>query len=279
LDSCCRVCDSVGVDIINSSLGYTTFDLDYQNHSYADLDGFTTPISKAATFAARKGMIVCNSAGNAGNGSWYYISAPADADSIITVGSINQNSEVSNFSSKGPTYDGRLKPTVSAQGENTTIYNPNNTINTSSGTSFSSPIIAGMTACLWQANYQKSAQEIIAAIVASSHLVDNPNFNIGNGIPNFSVANAILKVDDVDTPLLEVYPNPVINNSFTYLFVNPSSSSLKVYDLLGRLMYQRALEDGIGIYNLSFPHLKRGTYLLAIESENAVLTKKIVVAD
>ena len=136
-----------------------------------------------------------------------------------------------------------------------------------------------MTACLWQANYQKSAQEIIAAIVASSHLVDNPNFNIGNGIPNFSVANAILKVDDVDTPLLEVYPNPVINNSFTYLFVNPSSSSLKVYDLLGRLMYQRALEDGIGIYNLSFPHLKRGTYLLAIESENAVLTKKIVVAD
>lgn len=272
-------CDSVGVDIINSSLGYTTFDFDYQDHSYSDLDGFTTPISKAATFSARKGMIVCNSAGNSGNGSWYYISAPADADSIITVGSVNQNGDISSFTSKGPTYDGRLKPTVSAQGGNTTIYNPNNTINTSNGTSFSSPIIAGMTACLWQANYQKSAQEIIAAIVESSHLVENPNFDIGNGIPNFSIANAILKVDDAETPLLEIYPNPVTNNQFTYLFVNPSSTSVKVYNLLGKLMYQSSLENKIGLYELNLPTLKSGTYFLAVESENSLLTKKIVVID
>lgn len=272
-------CDSVGVDIINSSLGYTTFDLGYQDHSYADLDGFTTPISKAATFAARKGMIVCNSAGNSGNNSWYYISAPADADSIITVGSVDQNREVSSFTSRGPSADGRLKPTVSAQGGNTTIYNPNNTINTSNGTSFSSPIIAGMTACLWQANYDKSAQEIIAAIVESSHLVDNPNSDIGNGIPNFSIANAILKLDDVESSFLEVYPNPVVNNTFTYLFVNSSSSSVKLYDLLGKLLYQKSLDNNIGLYQLSIPYLNNGTYLLSVESSDLVLTKKIVVVD
>jgi subtilisin family serine protease len=272
-------CDSVGVDIINSSLGYTTFDLSTQDHSYVDLDGFTTPISKAATFAARKGMIVCSSAGNSGNSSWYYISAPADADSIITVGSVNQNRNVSSFTSRGPSADGRLKPTVSAQGGNTTIYNPNNTISTSNGTSFSSPIIAGMTACLWQANYENTAQEIISAIVESSHLVNDPNFDIGNGIPNFSIANAILKSEDVNTSFLEVYPNPVVNNTVTYLFVNSSSTSAKVYDLLGRLFYEKTLDDNIGLYQLNLPYLNNGTYLLSIESENSVLSKKIVVAD
>lgn len=272
-------CDSIGIDIINSSLGYTTFDLDTQNHSYADLDGFTTPISKAATYAARKGMIVCSSAGNSGNNSWYYISAPADADSIITVGSVDQNRDVSSFTSRGPSADGRLKPTVSAQGGNTTIYNPNNTINTSNGTSFSSPIISGMTACLWQANYEKTAQEIISAIVESSHLVNFPNFDIGNGIPNFSIANAILKLEDVNTPSLEIYPNPVLNNTFTYVFVNPSSTSVKVYDLLGKLLYQNPLDQNIGLYQLCLPYLNNGTYILAVESENSVLTKKIVVLD
>ena len=89
--------DSVGVDIINSSLGYTTFDITTQNHSYEDLDGKTTIISQAATIAARKGMIVCNSAGNSGNKNWRYIGAPADADSILTVGGVDAEQEVSVF--------------------------------------------------------------------------------------------------------------------------------------------------------------------------------------
>ena len=272
-------CDSVGVDIINSSLGYTTFDLDYQNHTYSDLDGFTTVISKAATIAARKGMIVCNSAGNSGNSSWYYISAPADADSIISVGSVNQNRQISSFTSRGPSADGRLKPTVSAQGSNTTIYNPNNTINTSNGTSFSSPIVAGMTACLWQANYDKSAQEIISAIVESSHLYNNPNFDIGNGIPNFSVANALLNLEDNVTPLLEVYPNPVNGNKFSCLFVGSSIPNLKLYDLLGNLLYQTTSTNKIGLIELSILNLKSGTYILSLQSSDLVLSKKVVVVN
>jgi len=272
-------CDSAGVDIINSSLGYTTFDLDYQNHFYSDLNGFTTPISKAATIAARKGMIVSSSAGNSGNSSWYYISAPGDADSIITVGSVDQDRNVSSFTSRGPSADGRLKPTVSAQGGNTTIYNPNNTINTSNGTSFSSPIIAGMTACLWQANYERSAQEIISAIVESSHFANNPNFDIGNGIPNFSLANAILKLEDNESPYLEVYPNPVINNKITYLFVNSSISTVKIYDLIGNILYQKFTDNKIGLFELSLPYLQSGTYILSIESSNSILSEKIVVVN
>jgi len=162
--------DSVGVDIINSSLGYTTFDIESQSHTYNDMDGQTTVITRAATMASRKGIIVCNSAGNSGNKSWKYIGAPADADSILSVGSVNQDSEVSSFSSFGPTSDGRIKPSVSAQGGNTTVITSNNTIATSNGTSFSSPVIAGMTACLWQAHDDKSNIEIIDAIIRSAHL-------------------------------------------------------------------------------------------------------------
>lgn len=271
-------CDSVGVDIINSSLGYTDFDLGYQDHTYSDLDGYTTPITKAATLAARKGIIVCSSAGNSGNNSWYYISAPGDADSILTVGSVDQNRNISTFSSRGPSYDGRLKPTVSAQGGNTVILNSNNTISTSNGTSFSSPIIAGMTACLWQANYQKSAQEIISAITMSSHLNKNPNFEFGNGIPNFSLAHRLLSSENSDKPFLFVYPNPIIDKSLSYInsFEN---AKLFIYDIDGKIIYEELLDKKIGINRLSFPNIESGVYFIVLDSGTIIQKEKIVILD
>src|ERR1700741_396974 len=161
--------DSVGADLINSSLGYTTFDITSQNHVYADLTGRVSVASQAATMAARKGMIVCNSAGNDGALSWQYIGVPPDADSILTVGSVDGSGNYSSFSSIGPTADGRIKPDVSAKGSGTTVVSASSgNITTSSGTSFSSPVLCGMVSCLWQANPTKTNMEIITAIKQSA---------------------------------------------------------------------------------------------------------------
>jgi len=129
--------DSVGADIINSSLGYTTFDDVNQNHTYSDMDGRTAPVSIAANLASRKGMIVVNSAGNSGSSSWHYIGAPADADSILSVGAVDENRDFAWFSSYGPSIDGRIKPTVVAQGRNTIVATSDNGILAGNGTSFS----------------------------------------------------------------------------------------------------------------------------------------------
>lgn len=122
--------DSAGADLINSSLGYTTFDDPKTDHRYKDLDGNTTIITKAADLAAAKGIVVVNSAGNDGSNSWKYISAPADADSILAVGAVDASGNYAAFSSIGPSYDGRVKPDVAAQGQNAIIGYPNGNIGT-----------------------------------------------------------------------------------------------------------------------------------------------------
>ncbi|NOX85603.1 MAG: S8 family serine peptidase [Chlorobi bacterium] len=144
--------DSVGADIINSSLSYVDFDMPEWDHTYDDLDGNTAVSTIAADIAASKGILVCNSAGNSGGGSFPWNGAPADADSVISVGAVGYNNQRAGFSSIGPTVDGRIRPVVMALGANTVVAVGNDTVGTGSGTSFSSPIIAGMNACLWQAN-------------------------------------------------------------------------------------------------------------------------------
>src|SRR6185436_3182205 len=132
--------DSAGADLISTSLGYTTFDDPSQDHTYSDLDGNTTPITVAEDIAAARGMIVENSAGNEGNGPWFYISAPADADSNIATGAVDDQGNYVSFSGRGPTADGRIKPDVVAQGAGTIVADVNNFgVLPGSGTSFSGP--------------------------------------------------------------------------------------------------------------------------------------------
>jgi len=273
--------DSSGVDIINSSLGYTTFDITSQDHSYADLDGKTTVISRAATMASRKGMIVCNSAGNSGNNSWYYISAPADADSILSVGSVNIDSLSSSFSSYGPSSDGRVKPTVSAQGGNTTVITSSNAIATSNGTSFSSPIIAGMTACLWQAHYQKSNMQIIEAITQSAHLYQTPDNQMGFGIPNYSIANALLlDVEAINEVTLDIYPNPVSSNAKAYLYTaNHADISYRLVDVRGQEILQGENDWSYALISIEIPALPSGIYFLEVTIGDKVFVKRLNVVD
>src|SRR5690606_33133644 len=121
-----EMADSSGVDVLNTSLGYTTFDDSLQSYTYEDMDGQTTWISRAGNIAARKGMLVVNSAGNSGAAPWHYIGAPADADSVLAIGAVAADSAVVAFSSRGPSFDGRVKPNVCAQGSQTVMANANN---------------------------------------------------------------------------------------------------------------------------------------------------------
>lgn len=180
-----EIADSLGVHITSISLGYAKFDNTHYNYHYSQLDGHTLRASQAALIAARKGMLVVVAAGNEGNNDWKYISSPADADSIITVGAVDLQANIASFSSIGPTADGRIKPDVCATGRNTHLISSNtDSIYLSSGTSFACPIIAGMAACLWSALPNENAMQIRQRIIQSSHLYTNPNNIYGYGIPN-----------------------------------------------------------------------------------------------
>ena len=270
--------DSVGADIINSSLGYTTFDVTEQDHTYKDLDGRTTPISKAAVMASRKGIIVCSSAGNYGNNSWYYIGAPADADSILSVGAVYADETPTFFSSFGPSADNRVKPNVSAQGGNTAVYSTGDYVTTSNGTSFSSPIIAGMTACLWQANPDKTNMEVINAIMQSAHLYNMPNDQLGYGIPNYILANKLLSIEDENNPFLSVYPNPLKNHSQLYVILpNSENISYGIYNLEGKKVVQQEVISSSRIIQIDITKLSIGVYLLEILTEEARFQERILV--
>ena len=178
--------DSIGADIITSSLGYSVFDDSTQNHRYDELDGRAIRASKAATMAAARGIIVCVSAGNEGNKKWLTISAPADADSIVTVGAVYPNGTYVNFSSIGPTADNRIKPDLMAVGALTAYQNSSGDIAFGFGTSYSTPLLAGLIACVWQANPDKGNIEIIEMIKKTATHYTAPNAFYGYGIPDFS---------------------------------------------------------------------------------------------
>jgi subtilisin family serine protease len=205
--------DSLGTDIISSSLGYTTFDNPKYDHSYKEMDGKTAISSKAALWASQRGIICTISAGNEGASSWRYISSPADADSIISIGAVDRTGIRASFSSIGPTFDNRIKPEIAAMGLGTISAKSDGTIVAVSGTSFSAPLVAGLAAGLIQAHPTKSAWEIMKSIQMSGTLVSNPNVNLGYGIPNFDraskIINPVLGIELKENSSIRIFPNPV----------------------------------------------------------------------
>lgn len=282
--SAAEYADSVGVDVINTSLGYSTFDNSAENHTYIDMDGNTTPITIAADLAAKKGMLMVNSAGNEGSNSWRYITAPADGDSVLTIGAVDEDGLYAYFSSTGPTADGRIKPDVVALGYNTTVAYPGGGIGGGSGTSYSSPIIAGAAACLWQANPTYNNMEIYNAIKQSGSKASNPDNQIGWGIPDFMLANAIL-VGNVGRPAPEVnvttFPNP-----FTDSFIVEISVQKPVDILITLIDSKGVIAKNIGYNSLitgsnlitvdNLENLNSGLYLLQIISPEFSKSIKIL---
>jgi serine protease AprX len=267
--------DSIGADIINSSLGYNTFDNSTQDHTMAELDGKTSIASKAATMCARKGMIVVNSAGNTGGSGWPKVTFPGDADSIITVGAVDASITLANFSSIGPSADGRIKPDVVAQGVASVVANGGGSIGTSNGTSFSSPITAGMVACLWQANPSKKNMEIIQAIKESATLYATPNNQFGYGIPDFCAAKNML---------LGITTSTSANNSISLASSNPFDSEIKLnisstsnrtmtielIDLLGKIVYKNTISVSANTplqYAINTSTVNSGVYTIRVSSD------------
>ena len=187
--------DSVGADIISSSLGYNDYDNLPNYYHQHDLDGHTALISRTASMLAQKGIILVNSAGNSGMGPWKKITFPSDANNILTVGALNTDGKNAPFSGVGPTQDGRVKPDVMALGSPASLISGRGFIVRDMGTSFSTPIVAGLVACLWQAFPQKTALEIISLVRQTSNGYEKPDNIYGYGIPNFWRAYMIGRLD------------------------------------------------------------------------------------
>lgn len=176
--------DSVGVDVINTSLGYYAFDDKSKNYTYRDLDGRHALMSRQASRIADKGMVLVCSAGNSGMGSWKKITPPGDAENVLTVGAVNKRALLAPFSSIGNTADNRIKPDVVAVGEGTDVIRTDGNQGKANGTSFSSPVVCGMVACLWQACPRLTAKELLELVRASGDRAGCPDNIYGYGVPD-----------------------------------------------------------------------------------------------
>ena len=180
--------DSVGVDVINTSLGYSRFDFPASDYTHRDIDGRVSFIARGVNAAASKGILLICSAGNSGDSEWHRITTPSDAEYCLTVGAIRRDSALATFSSRGPSADLRVKPDAMALGVRAAVIKDNGTIGYSYGTSFSSPIMCGLAACLWQAYPSLTNKEIMRVIRQSGNKYEDPDYNYGYGIPDMAKA-------------------------------------------------------------------------------------------
>lgn len=227
--------DSLGVDVINTSLGYNKFNESKYNYTYEDMDGKTTFISRGANIGSSRGMLIVVSAGNEGLDAWKHITAPADAQGVLSVGAVNAYEVLAGFSSRGLTSDGRIKPDVMAQGQGSALlHHETDELISANGTSFSSPIMAGMVSCLWQAFPNKTAEEIKNIIREVSDRYSNPNADYGYGIPDFKKTFERLNINDFTWESdISIYPNPA-SDILYFKGVDDINKTISIFDASGK---------------------------------------------
>lgn len=260
-----EVADSLGVDVINTSLGYFAYDNPNYSYTYADMNGTKAFISRGADMAFSKGMICVTSAGNSGNSANPHISSPADAITTLTIGAVDASENYVSFSSIGPSFDGRVKPDVCAKGLSATVSNTSGIIVTSNGTSFSSPIMAGMVTSFWSAIPNLTNAEVVQFVKQSADLYANPTVFKGYGVPDFQLAlNNALSLNSNEMASVVLYPNPVNDKLQVNLPNNTSSAKLFLYNNLGQqvnsyvvdtinaTIYLESLASGLYFYQIEF---------------------------
>lgn len=272
--------DSLGVDIINSSLGYWDFDDPGMDYALEDMDGETAVISKGAAIAAKKGILVVTSAGNYGIRGERSITAPSDAKGILSVGATNMGMDRASFSSRGPTADGRIKPEVSTFGEQVWLIRSSGNLGRSSGTSFSSPQIAAFAAGLWQAKPEWTREQLVEEILKSSSQADNPDNWLGYGIPNFAKAyyGPILGGITMEEQEWKIYPNPLKGNGLFIKFGNYEKSEFFLLDLTGKVvkhasLNRRNIKDP---FEVEIPELPSGVYIVKLQSGSDIKRTKLM---
>ncbi len=272
--------DSLGIDIINTSLGYTTFNDTLLNHTYSEMNGRTVFISKGATMAASKGILVVSSAGNEGNSEWRHISAPGDPENVLTIGAIRSDSSIAAFSSRGPTADLRIKPDIVAIGSGTAAITWDGNVGYTSGTSYSSPIICGLAACLWQAFPYLTNLELMDIIRQSGDRSKNPDNDYGYGIPN------MVKAMELAEKKTNIYSIPTKTTSHVSILSDSTGNITIVKNNDDSLLYNIQIMSFDGkillndnftgkVINYRFDSAKKNLYIIRIETQLFIETRKI----
>lgn len=270
--------DRLGVDIITSSLGYYVYDNPNYSHTYSDMTGNSNFTSQGANIAFSKGIVVVASAGNDGNKPepFNHVGVPAEATNVLAIGAVTSTEVYATFSSIGPSFDGRIKPDVMAQGQNSVLSNTNGDIVTASGTSFSGPIMAGMIASFWQAYPNLTNQQVVDLVKQSSDNFTTPTPQLGYGIPDFQLAlnNAALQVNSFEKQTFVVYPNPAINEIKIRFSDDFSKVKLSLFNNLGQSVLEkdRLSSDE----TITLESLNSGIYFYKIASANGFQSGKIV---
>lgn len=269
--------DSAGVDVISSSLGYTQFDDATTSYTYKNMDGKTALSTRAAQIATQTGMVVVVAVGNDGGDAWRYLSAPSDAESVLAIGAVTQTGQRALFSSFGPSADLRVKPDLAARGQGTIIGSPGGQIVSGNGTSFATPLVAGLAAGFWQAHPRLTATQVTDALRRSGSQFGNPDDQLGYGIPNFERASVLA---DSYNRLL-VYPNPfsdteLLTVQWGEIQANTSlDATLRNAD--GRIIWQnRYTSTGASAFMLPNLNLSAGTYFMTLISGDKKHTVKLI---
>lgn len=277
--------EAQGVDVFSTSLGYTTFDNGLLNHTYADLTGDSTPITKAANLAASKGVLVLNSAGNEGGRDWYYISAPADGSQVIAVGAVDSSGKIATFSGHGPNAAGQVKPDVCAQGVANAVTDLGQQLMRLNGTSFSCPVIAGLATCLWQAFPDSSSFFIRSVLQRYAHRYNQPDSRYGYGIPNLYNAWLQRRVESPETVYFTGVVNKVpglVQQHIPLLFYQTVAREyqVRVVDMSGRQVYNDSFFLRGGTFEeidvTAVSSFSKGMYLLEVIGEQRQLFRFIV---
>jgi serine protease AprX len=271
--------DSAGVDVINTSLGYRDFDNSEMDYVVSDMDGQTAVITRAAEIASSKGIAVIVSAGNEGHNQATTIGAPADGESVLAVGSVTSNRIKSSFSSIGPSADGRIKPDISAMGTGVSFVNTSGVISTGNGTSYAAPLMASLTALVWQRQPTLTVHALLDSIRKHGHLYNSPDNQLGYGIPDFNYL--VTGVEPKLEKLISVFPNPTTSRLKIEL-----PADLLINDLKFNLLDSKGAAQAVRVLPVSDRELwidlsnqKPGLYILRCQRGNQHSVHKILKVD
>jgi hypothetical protein len=274
--------DQLGVDVVNSSLGYYDFDDNDMDYAYVDIDGKTSAMTKAASLAAKKGMLVVTSAGNEGNNKWKHITVPGDAENVLTVGAVDRDGYHARFSSYGFEERAMIKPNVMARGAIAVVAAKKRyDTSYSNGTSFSAPIMAGMVSSLWQAFPEYSNMEIIRTLESNGHYKDKPDNVYGYGIPDFLAAYKSLRKSVIELQAKQIYYyHLTTEQKHLDVFmakVKAYKGLVSLHNTTGKLLYQKETlfktkSDKLLWYQTipNWETVPKGVYFLTIELDDLV---------